>query len=137
MSVDRHFLDTNVIAYAFDDSDSRKQQIARHLLDTHAAHFVISTQVLIELYSVCVSKLGISPAAASTAVGIAAGLDVVPTDRNLVLDAVALADRESLSVFDAAIVCAAKRAGCDQVLTEDVKLTRAVGSIATIDPFAA
>ena len=136
MRIDRHFLDTNVIAYAFDETEPRKQKIAQHLLEAHSGHFVVSTQVLIELYSVCVTKLGLTPAASSSIVATAAGLDVVPTDRNLILDAVALSGEEQLSVFDAAIVCAARRAECDQILTEDAEIAAATGSISVVDPFA-
>lgn len=136
MSADRLFLDTNVVAYAFDDLDPRKQTIARHLLRTHAAQIVISTQVLIELHSVCTSKIGMSSAEASNVVGIAANLNVVPADRNLILDAVLIAEREDLSIFDAAILCAAERAECDQILTEDKKFAHVAGPIAIVDPFA-
>lgn len=136
MSASRHFLDTNVIAYAFDESEPRKQKIARHLIHTHAAHIVVSTQVLIELHSVCISKLGLTHENASTIVDTAANFHVVPADRNLILDAVALADRERVSVFDAAIVCAAERAECSQILTEDAKLTRMTSAVPAADPFA-
>lgn len=133
----RLFLDTNVIAYVFDDSDPRKQKIAKHLFATHSAQLVISTQVLIELHSVCSSKLGMSSSEVARVVEIAAGLNVVPADRNLILDAVALAEREGLSIFDAAILRAAERAECDQIVTEDAKFAHASGPIDVFDPFAA
>lgn len=129
------FVDTNVLAYALDDADPRKQQRAQHLLEAHASNLVISTQVLIELYAVCVSKLGMSASDAAAAVRAAAQLSVVPADRDLMLQTVDLAASNSVSVFDAAIVCAALRAGCEQMFSEDVAIAEKVDGLDVVDPF--
>lgn len=133
----RIFVDTNVLAYALDSADSTKQERAHHLLASHASNLVISTQVLIELHAVCRRKLGMNALDAAAAVQAAAKLDVVPADRSLILDAVTLSTDQDLSVFDSAIVCAAIRAECDQLLSEDIALTANVTGIKVIDPFAA
>jgi predicted nucleic acid-binding protein len=132
----RYFLDTNVLVYALDDRDPAKQEVARHLVGLHGLQLVISTQVLIELYAVSVSKLGKTPAEALEIIRQAAEFAVVPADRNLMLDAAALAEHEGLSIFDAAIVAAANRAECDQLLSEDLQLASDAVSIATVNPFA-
>ena len=53
------FLDTNILLYCFDNADSRKQELARHLvnslLDVDSAR--ISTQTLQEYYNVITKKL--------------------------------------------------------------------------------
>jgi predicted nucleic acid-binding protein len=131
----RYFLDTNVIGYAFDGDDARKQEIALHLLERHSTQLVVSTQVLIELYSTCI-KLGKSPTEAMDAVQTTAGLAVVPADRSLILEAGASAERDGLSIFDAAIVAAASRAECDELLTEDAKIVGAAVPISVFNPFA-
>lgn len=132
----RYFLDTNVIVYAFDEGDDRKGKIAQHLLETHSTDLVVSTQVLIELYSSCVSKLHKSPAQAIEAVRMTAELAVVPADRSLILESVANAERHGLSIFDSAIVNAAIRAECDELLTEDAKIAQANVAITVANPFA-
>ncbi|MGC5248498.1 hypothetical protein ACPXB3_16425 [Gordonia sp. DT219] len=52
------FLDTNLIAYQFDDSFPDKQSRARDLFGANATNAVVSTQVLIELHSVLTRQLG-------------------------------------------------------------------------------
>lgn len=133
----RYFLDTNVIVYAFDERDARKGKIAQHLLEKHSTELVVSTQVLIELYSSCITKLGKSPSEAMDAVRMTSELAVVPADRSLILDSAALAEREGMSIFDAAIVTAAIRAECDELLTEDAKIAAADLAISVENPFAA
>ena len=46
------FIDTNVLVYANDPADRRKQHIARETLLEHAGTLVLSAQVLAEFYSV-------------------------------------------------------------------------------------
>ncbi len=136
MSLQRAFVDTNVLAYALDASEPAKQERAQHLLSTHGGQLVVSTQVLIELYAVCARKLGMDAADAAAAVRAVARLDVVPTDRGLVLDAVAYAEEKDVSIFDAAIACAAIRAECDTLLSEDLALAARVGELDVVDPFS-
>lgn len=64
-----------------------------------------------------------------------ARLDVVPADRSLMLDAAALAAERGVSVFDAAIACAAIRAECELLLSEDFALVGAIDGLHVIDPF--
>lgn len=49
------FLDTNVLAYLFDDHAPDKQQRAEQLVLSDEG-FVVSTQVMLELYSVLTRK---------------------------------------------------------------------------------
>ncbi|MBI4897583.1 MAG: PIN domain-containing protein [Actinobacteria bacterium] len=131
----RAFVDTNVLAYAIDSSDAAKQRKAQHLLETHGSSLVVSTQVLIELYAVCTRKLGMDVHDAAAAVEAASRIDVVPADRSLMLDAVSMASSGDMSVFDAAIVCAALRAECELLLTEDLGVASAVDDLAIVNPF--
>lgn len=78
-----------------------------------------------------------SPAESMDAVRMTAGLAVVPADRKLILESTALAERDGLPIFDAAIVTAAIRAECDALLTEDAELARADLAIPVENPFAA
>jgi predicted nucleic acid-binding protein len=54
----REFLDTNILVYAYDPSDRRKQQIAQGLLKRAlAGEIVISTQVLAEFAVTLLHKM--------------------------------------------------------------------------------
>ena len=61
---------------------------------------------------------------------------MVSTDRELILDAVTLATDAQLSVFDAAIVAAAVRAGCTTLLNEDLSDGQLLGGVHVRNPFA-
>ncbi len=135
MSGSKYFVDTNVLAYALDEADPEKQRRAQHMIVSHGGDLVVSTQVLIELYAVCTRKLGIAPVDAASAVRTTAQFDVVPADRTLILDAIGFAQSQPMSVFDAAIVCAAQRAGCRTLLTEDLNNGQAFGELVVVNPF--
>ena len=129
-------MDTNVFVYAMDPADPDKQARAQHLLQMHSAQFVVSTQVVLEFYSACTRKLGMQPQLAATALSLLAHIEMVPADRTLVFDAVLLAQEQQLSIFDAAIVCAARRAECSVLLTEDLSAGHSFGELAVMNPFA-
>lgn len=131
------FVDTNVFAYALDTSDPAKREQALRLIDLHRDDVVVSTQVLIELHAVCTRKLGMTREGAREAVTAIAGFPVVDTDREMVLDAVALAEASDLSIFDATIVCAAQRARCDVLLTEDLNPGQRIDRVTVRNPFTA
>lgn len=131
------FVDTNVFAYALDDADAGKRDIARETVQRYRQEIIVSTQVLLELYAVCSRKLGMERESAAAAVRAVALFPVVSADRELVLDAVALAVDTQLSLFDAAIIAAANRAGCATLLTEDLNPGQLVGAVVVVNPFAA
>lgn len=135
MSPDKVFVDTNVFVYALDADEQEKSAKARHILQAHTGSLVVSTQVLIELYRVCTAKLGMSAKEAGGAVNDASRLIVVPADRELILSAADLAGSQQLSIFDAAIVSAAFRAGCATLLSEDFQHGRDYEGVAIVNPF--
>lgn len=130
------FFATNVFAYALDDGETVKREIARDVIEAHRRQIAVSTQVLIELHAVCTRKLGMDRAAAGEAVRAVALFPVVGADRELMLDAVALADEAQLSVFDAAIVVAAVRGGCTALLSEDLNASLQLRGVRVVNPFA-
>lgn len=129
------FLDTNVLAYQFDESVAAKQARAREIFLEVAADAVISTQVLIELHAVLTRKLGRSREAAEAALG-ALELPVVPADGALVCTAAATATAHQMSIFDAMIVEAAARAGCDELWSEDLAAGTVLRDVRVVNPFA-
>lgn len=65
------------------------------------------------------------------------GLEVVPTEERLVADGLRLSVDSSISHWDALIVVAAVRAGCETLLTEDLSHGQVIEGIRIVDPFAA
>lgn len=134
----RVFLDTNVLAYQFDTSEPRKQQLTRSLLTDSPHTFVISTQVLLELFVVITGKLR-PPVPQDGAVRALTGLTrlhVAPADAQLVLRAVRTAGQHQLSVWDAMIVEAAAEAGCEEIWTEDLATGAQIRGLLVTNPLS-
>jgi len=135
MSADT-FIDTNVLAYGFDDESPDKQAIARELIAS--ADFVISTQVLGELYVTLTRKLvrKVPADVAHQALIELQALDVVPITAGLVLAATETSVRWQLSYWDSLIIEAAAKAGCITLLTEDLNDQAVINGVRIVNPFA-
>lgn len=129
------FADTNVAAYALDEAEPVKQQIAQAALSASPRPRT-SPQVLRELYVVARSRLGLSAADAAAAVRALAPTVAVVEDAPLVLLAVATAQRWQLSLWDALIVEAARRAGATMLLSEDLQHGMDFDGVLVENPFA-
>jgi predicted nucleic acid-binding protein len=137
----RTFVDTNVLLYAHDASETEKQPIARALLEELWADRsgVLSTQVLQEFYVVATRKFdpAMRRSEAREIVALYATWSVVQIDVGLILDATALEERAQLSFWDALIVEAARRAGAMRLVSEDLQDGRLIVGIAIENPFGA
>ena len=132
------FLDTNILVYAIDRSEPAKRTIARELLARRAEELVVSAQVLSELYAVITRKFreSITPEQAATFVDHISNLPVVAIDAELVREAIALSRDVQLSYWDGLILAAARVAGCDVVLTEDLSHGSTIAGVRIENPFA-
>ena len=135
--ISRAFFDTNVLVYADDASAGAKAERARELLMAalRDRSGVVSTQVLIEYYAVARRKLGLDATTAMQRARDYALLDVVPTDKELVLRALELHQRARIAHWDALIVQAALAAGCRTLYTEDMQDGRVIDGLRLVDPF--
>ncbi len=129
------FADTNVVAYALDGAEPAKQQIARTRLGAEPRPRT-SPQVLRETYVVATSKLGMKEPDAAAAVRALVPTVAVVEDAALVLLAAATAQRWQLSLWDALIVEAARRAGAVTLLTEDLQHGMDFDGVIVENPFA-
>jgi predicted nucleic acid-binding protein len=135
----RAFVDTNLWIYRLDRREPEKSAFVRDWLRGLAANheIVISTQVLIEVRSVLTRKL--SPAFSWQDTGAVldalAEFEVVPANAHLVLDAHELAHDRQLAWFDALIVEAAIRSGCDHLYSEDLGHDQRFGTLSVQNPF--
>lgn len=129
----RVFVDTNVLAYRLDPDEPKKQQQAVAAL-TAPHEFVISTQVLLELFSVVTRRFGQSKALGREVVE-SIEYETATTDRELLLRAARSADELQLSIFDALIVVAAAQSGCDELWTEDLTDGQVILGVRVHNPF--
>jgi predicted nucleic acid-binding protein len=134
------FVDTNVIAYAHDRSEHRKEAIAQAKPDAlwRDRTGVLSTQVLQEFYVAATRKFDppMPRGGARAVVEVYAEWPVVQIDVLLLLAASALEERHTLSFWDALIVEAARRSGATRLLTEDLQPGRRIGGVSIENPFA-
>ncbi len=135
----RVFVDTNLWVYRLDHREPDKSAFVRDWLRAlaHEHEIILSTQVLIELRSVLTRKLkpALSWQDTRAALSALAQFEVVATNANLVLDAHELARARQLSWFDALIVEAAIRSGCQRLYSEDLGHDQAFDVLKVCNPF--
>jgi predicted nucleic acid-binding protein len=134
------FLDSNVLVYAVSRNEPEKQEKARALIERGFAEgcFAISTQVLLEVYVNVTqkAKIRLPPREAFEYVKAFTEWRVVEMSQSLVLAALGLSRSLQISTWDAAILEAAREAGCSRVLTEDLASGRDYGGITVENPFS-
>lgn len=131
------FVDTNIWVYCYDESEPTKQDAARRALASlDDDDIVLSAQVLNEFFTVVTRRLAqpLDRPSAAAAVELMRAFTVAPVDGALVSAAIGLADRWSLSHWDALIVAAAARQGCDQLLSEDLPTGSTISGVSVVNP---
>ncbi len=133
------FVDTNILVYAHDATETERQPMARAALDLLWVERtgVVSTQVLQEFYAVATRKLAkpMTRAQAREIVEAYSAWPVVIVDPDLILAATWLEERHQLSFWDALIVESARLGGATRLLTEDLQTGRVIEGIRIEDPF--
>ena len=134
------FFDTNVLFYIVDSTAPAKQARAQALFAAHSrdGDLVLSTQVLVELYSALTRKGLRSAADALELVQLMAQERVQSANAAFVERALQLAQSRQLSSWDALIVQAALDADCTTLLTEDLQDGERFGAgrLTVVNPFA-
>lgn len=133
------FVDTNVLVYARDASELVKGPQARAWLEylwrTELGR--VSFQVLQEYYVTVTRKLqpGLSPAEARIDLRLLAAWNPLSLEPSLLEGAWQIEDRYGLSWWDALIVAAADRCGCQTLLSEDLQHDQQYGGVRVASPF--
>ncbi len=135
----RCFFDTNILVYMFDDDHPVKKAIAERVFFSSAGHgeALLSTQVLQDFFVIVTRKLGtpLTQAEAERAVRDLSALEVVVSDSELVLDAIAHSRRYRLSLWDSLIIRAALRGGAEVLYTEDLQNGQVFEDLTVRNPF--
>lgn len=134
----RAFVDTNVWVYAVDDGEPAKQALARAAIAPEPdKDLVVSAQVLGEFFVTVRRRFAqaLPEADAIALVERMRQLPVVAIDGDLVAAAIASAASWQVSYWDALIVEAARAAGAEVLLTEDLQDGWMLGGVTIVDPF--
>ena len=134
------FIDTNILVYAFDKSESQKQAIAQQILKEKGnwGKIVLSTQVLQEFFVVVTKKLTqpLPKEIAYQVVQSLAEYPLVEINAPIILKAIHRHQTDNFSFWDALIVEAALNAGCYVLLSEDMQENRRIDSLIIQNPFS-
>ena len=137
---DRTFVDTNIILYAKDARDERKQSIADEAIarGIREATLVVSAQVLNEFYINATQKLtpGMNREDARTVCRSLSAVSCEPITRETIAAAWDVQDRFALSWWDSLIVASALLTGCTRLMTEDLQDGLRIDGMRIVDPFA-
>lgn len=133
------FVDTNVLLYAISQipEEAEKKQRARNLL--REASLAVSVQVLQEFYTQAthpVRPWNLSHEEAVRVVREQERFVVQPLTLQVFNEALVLRVRFRIAYWDAAILAAARVAGCDAVYTEDLNHGQDYGGVRVVNPFA-
>jgi len=131
------FIDTNVLVYSIDHDEPVKRRRARELLrksGREGAPFV-STQVLQEFYVAATRKLGMDPLLAKELMRGWRRFNVVTVTPEIVDEAIDISILNRLSYWDAAVIAAARTAGCTAVYSEDMNDGQSIGGVKIVNPF--
>ena len=132
------FLDTNVLVYAYDPGDSRKQRIAQDLVRRAlAGDILVSTQVLAEFAATLLHKMepAARPGDVAAVLNALGPIGVVVPDADIVRRAVDVRAKYGVHFYDGMIVAAAERAGCGRIWSEDLNTGQKYFGIAVENPF--
>lgn len=134
------FIDTNVLLYSISNDPAEKEKAERATTILQDHDLVVSAQVLQEFYVQATRSSRPGPLTHDQAAGLVTTFMRFPvqeTTRQLVVAAMTAKERFSISYWDAAIIEAARLAGCDVVLSEDLSDGTDYGGVRVEDPFRA
>lgn len=133
------FLDTNVLVYAYDRSDPRKQKIAQGLLRRALeGEIAASSQVLGEFASTMLHKLAppAKPADVAALLDTLGPIYLIPLDGDVVLRAVQAHAQYGLHFYDGMIIATAERGRCQKIWSEDLNDSQEYFGVKVENPFA-
>jgi len=116
------FIDTNILIYANDSRDKKKQKTCVEIVSValRSRQGTISTQVLSEYANVALTKLKQPPKVIRRQIELLSTLPLIAQTPQLIIRAVEIKELYGLSFWDASIVAAAESGRCDRILSEDM-----------------
>jgi predicted nucleic acid-binding protein len=133
------FLDTNVLLYAISQAPAEVDKAARALTLLDADDWVLSVQVLQEFYVQATRATKPTRIQHDQAVALIEAwlrFRVQELTTPILLAALQTKARYQLSYWDAAIIEAARAAGCREVYSEDLNAGQDFDGVHVVNPFA-
>lgn len=119
MSGERAFVDTNVFAYLYSESEPDKQQRAEQAINSYDRY--VSTQILNEFCNVGIRKLKLPIATVKESVEqICDACNVARIDEDTISKALDIHERYRYSYYDSLMIASAIETNCRYILTEDM-----------------
>jgi len=140
---DEVFLDTNIIAYAFDESDPNKKKICEELVEKAFKGEItgcVSNQVLGELFMVLTKKVRRPVPKATARIVVESLIDSVNWvkinyDHNTVKKSIEKSRTINVPFWDILITETMKENGIVKIYTENERDFKKIHEIKTINPF--
>ena len=130
------FIDSNVLIYAYSNSEQAKQQMARKIVKEN--YTVISTQVLQEMSNTLWRKYMVNYSFIKETLQecIYSNNEVYTNQQHTILKACDIAKRYKFSFYDSLIISAALESHCDMLYSEDLQHNQTIDGVLTIkNPF--
>jgi predicted nucleic acid-binding protein len=135
------FIDTNILVYAYDTSDRLRHTAAKNLIATLVRQDAATTsvQVLQEFYATATRQIAspMTPADALGAVRAFSRWKVFSPLAGDVAEAIAISVTHQTSFWDAMVILAAKKTGCQVVWSADLTAGQTIEGVTVHNPFAA
>ena len=135
-----YFLDTNILVYAFDTSQPKKQTICRDLIRNalNKGNGCVSYQVIQEFLNIATRKFA-KPLSASDSqnylTNVLEPLCEVFSSIGLYHQALEISSRWQFSFYDSLIIAAALCAKCNIFYTEDLQHEQEIENLKILNPF--
>jgi predicted nucleic acid-binding protein len=132
------FLDSNIVIYAYDATDARKQSIAQALLKRAVrGECGISVQVLAEVAATLLHKVAprASPQLVSEILDVLQPIPTISPDADTVRRAVDACSQFGVHFYDGMILAAAERAGGTTIWSEDLNAGQVYFGATVQNPF--
>ncbi len=133
------FIDTNILVYAHDSSETKKHDIAKALISkiwNNRNSAAISIQVLQEFFTTMVRNGG-DPELFRKIAENYMHWQVVENTRALLTKAFDIREQYQLSFYDSNIIAAAQLSGAELIWTEDLNTGQNYGSVTAVNPLQA
>jgi predicted nucleic acid-binding protein len=135
-------VDTNIIVYAYDPSDSAKQSSAQSLIETLVAQdrLVVTVQVLNEFYRAVTRpnrppSLSHPEAESKVRIIASAAVRVLPLTQEVTFRAMIGVATHGLSFWDAILWATAQEHAVFTIFTEDIPSANMIENVRPINPF--
>jgi len=136
---DKIFIDTNILVYANDPSDRKKNRIARQAIleGIQKENIAISTQVISEFYVTVTRKIltKMSSEAAKQEIRLLRTIEIDEIDYHSILSAINISVQHQLSFWDSLIITSAKKLDCQVIYSEDMNSGQTIENIQIVNPF--